>query len=245
MLVYGSFSPFSIYTSVHELIRLAFPGCKILTSEPMGGDDNRITISLTEQGNKVGLYGRVEIGVNSTVLNQEWELNGSQARNNEVKKLTRRFTYLLLAKHLKRRLSNYGILTGVRPVKLVHRLWDQGYSEPEIIEIMKKDYLISQEKAELLMEIAGNNRPYLLTPEKARKCVSIYIGIPFCLSRCYYCSFPGAVLNDYDQQISPFVETLVKEMTVVGDYINHHGFNVQTIYLGEEPLQYLAKRIWL
>ena len=55
----------------------------------------------------------------------------------------------------------WGILTGIRPVKLIHSLMDQGKTDQEISDFMKKEYLISQEKLNLIMDVAKRERPFI------------------------------------------------------------------------------------
>jgi oxygen-independent coproporphyrinogen-3 oxidase len=110
---------------------------------------------------------------------------------------------------------------------------DEGLDIRRIREKLKIEYLLSSEKADLVTTVALNDRAYLLLdPEQARKKVSVYIGVPYCPSRCYYCSFPGAVLTNYERDITPFVSALEKEIRAIGSYINEKGLVVQTIYLG-------------
>ena len=93
--------------------------------------------------------------------------------------------------------SPWGILTGVRPAKIVHRRLDQGEPPADIQRFIQTRYGVSTEKAALLMEVALRNRSMVPTPENANqesRSVSLYLGIPYCLSRCVYCCFPSALL---------------------------------------------------
>ncbi|NPV26554.1 MAG: coproporphyrinogen dehydrogenase HemZ [Firmicutes bacterium] len=126
----------------------------------------------------------------------------------------------------------WGILTGIRPTKVVHRLIDEGYSAEDILEIMTEDYAVSPAKARLLYEIARRQRPFLLTPAQAERLVSVYIGIPFCPTRCLYCSFPGYPLARHRAWVEPFVTTLLKEIQVIGEVLHTYDYAVQSIYLG-------------
>ncbi len=221
--------PPTLFNSLHDLIRMAFPGYKLRE----GTEEDYLALTGSELSEKVLFYGKISTNGRVTEDRESFPLSsdGLELRV-QVKHWARVFIYRLLCKHLHRNFNAYGILTGVRPVKIVHRLMDEGWDIDSIVAKLEARYLMTREKAHLLVNVANANRPYLLSSAEAHKQVSIYIGIPFCPSRCYYCSFPGAVLANYERDISPFLDALLKEMNVIGDYINQSDLSVQSIYLG-------------
>lgn len=230
MLICCNFQPEQLYDAVHELIRLAFPGSEVIRGTASHeGMAVHLIMEATEQS--VVLKGAVFSPQGNTALKEEHRFK-SLEKAKESKWLARRFTYNLLCQYLDTHISPYGILTGVRPVKLVQRFIDQGISMEKIPRILQEDYMLAEEKAELLLEVAANNRPYLLTPAEAERLVSIYIGIPFCPSKCYYCSFPGAVLKDYERDVTPFFQALKQEMKALADCLHAKGMSIESIYLG-------------
>ncbi len=230
MLIFCDFQPEKLYDALHELIRLAFPGCELIRGTA-GHDDMALHLIMEESKGAVSLKGAVFSAQGNLVLQREHRLKSSE-KEKESSWLARRFIYDLLCQYLDKDLSPYGILTGMRPVKLVQRFIDQGMGRQKISRLLQEDYRLAEEKAELLLEVAENNRRYLLNANEANQWVSIYIGIPFCPSKCYYCSFPGAVLKDYDRDITPFVQALRKEMEAVAEYLQVKGISVQSVYLG-------------
>ncbi|MEN6461213.1 MAG: coproporphyrinogen dehydrogenase HemZ, partial [Syntrophomonas sp.] len=184
-------------------------------------------------GNNLEISGSLKIGDKITDTKENPVISSvGPERKREIIRHNRQFVYRLLCQHLGRNINSYGVLTGVRPVKLVHQLMDKGLDINAVQEKLINEYLLSSEKAELLTTVALTDRPFLLAPSEARKKISLYIGIPFCPSRCYYCSFPGAVLINYERDIVPFISALEKEIIAIGDYINDNGMVVQSIYLG-------------
>lgn len=107
-------------------------------------------------------------------------------------RVVRRNLALLLEQAVQLPRSSWGILRGVRPGKIVRRLFDEGYTKADITAAFEQEYLAAPEKAALLLEIALRQRD-ILPPETPRS-VGVYVGIPFCPSRCLYCSFPSFVL---------------------------------------------------
>lgn len=232
MLVYCDFNPGQLYYSLHELIRLAYPACRIIR-EPGPEEETRIQIRMERRPGAAVINGAILSPQGNTVLKREEQLRGSEdEQEGESGRAVRRFTYQMLCRHIGKSINPYGILTGVRPVKLVHRLMDVGFSGDKIEKILTEHYLLDTRKASLLQEVAANNRPYLLSREQAQKLVSIYIGIPFCPSRCSYCSFPGAVLKNYDLEIKPFLKALHYEMARIANYLQQQDISIQTIYIG-------------
>ena len=127
-------------------------------------------------------------------------------------------------------MSKWGILVGIRPVKIVHELLDEGKSYDAIEEILLKTYLMKPEKASLLMEIAKRERPHLYPIDS--NAISIYICIPFCPSRCLYCSFPSNDVSKKGKLMAPYVQKLISEIEYVSDKIRDQNYLVDCIYVG-------------
>lgn len=121
----------------------------------------------------------------------------------------------------------WGILTGVRPTKLVHQMLDEGETDPAAR--LTGEYRVSPEKADLVAGVARLQRPFLNQDPRA---ISLYIGIPFCPSICSFCSFSIYPINEHRGQVSPFLEALGREMELIGQAIRDLGLRVQTIYFG-------------
>jgi oxygen-independent coproporphyrinogen III oxidase len=124
----------------------------------------------------------------------------------------------------------WGILTGIRPTKIIHRLLDQGYAAGQIPAYLEQQYLMDSDKVALVMQVANLQRGYLLTPQQARKLVSVYIGVPFCPSRCVYCSFPSVVGEKL--HLEEYVTALGQEIAALGAVLKEHNLGVQTLYVG-------------
>ncbi|MHB1125448.1 MAG: coproporphyrinogen dehydrogenase HemZ [Bacillota bacterium] len=151
---------------------------------------------------------------------------------NDKKRAARLAVYRVLVHAEERAPSPWGILTGIRPGKIVHRLLDRGIDAEAACLALEKSYAISGDKSRLLVETAMVQRPYLLPPERACRLVSVYIGIPFCPTRCIYCSFPAYSLSGHRAYLAPFLAALSHEIVEVGSALRDGGWQVQTIYLG-------------
>ncbi|KPU28020.1 coproporphyrinogen III oxidase [Caloranaerobacter sp. TR13] len=122
----------------------------------------------------------------------------------------------------------WGILTGVRPTKVVHELIDKGYNNESILEILLNNYKMFEEKAKLILDIARLQRKYIYPVSK--KNFSLYVSIPFCPTRCVYCSFPSNPLDKTKGYVSEYVEKLVYEIDKVGELTEN--MHINTVYIG-------------
>ena len=119
----------------------------------------------------------------------------------------------------------WGILTGIRPVKLAAELQDRG-EDPK--KVLMEQYLTDETKADLVCDILEYQRAKAGKP--APDSLSIYIGIPFCPTRCLYCSFTS---NQVDQDaMEPYLQALGKEIDFAGEAVKADGYKVETLYFG-------------
>lgn len=123
----------------------------------------------------------------------------------------------------------WGILRGVRPVKIVQALLDEGLTPEEAQNIIEQEYRAESQKAKLAVQIALSERPVLQKLHERQ--ISLYVGIPFCPSRCWYCSFPAFRLPD-QATIDAFLAVLYEEINHTAELVAQYGLEVQTIYIG-------------
>lgn len=121
----------------------------------------------------------------------------------------------------------WGILTGVRPAKLVSEAWNEGRSTPEIITDFKEKYLVSDEKLNLMIKVAAEEKKIV---ERGIGKAGLYIGIPFCPTRCLYCSFTSYSLDRYKSRVDAYIEALIKEMEFSKRYFESK--EIESIYIG-------------
>jgi oxygen-independent coproporphyrinogen-3 oxidase len=117
----------------------------------------------------------------------EKDLENSK-KEKDVKNQVKRFLYRELQRYTGET-PDWGILTGVRPVKLAGELLEREGSEEKAKEVLTGDYYLTEEKALLLLDIVDYQRTVL--DQSPTGAVGLYIGIPFCPTRCVYCSFPS------------------------------------------------------
>ncbi len=147
----------------------------------------------------------------------------------EFKRLLKRKLFLLLTQYTGKVIP-WGILTGIRPVKLVNELIDRKMTESDILSVLHKDYFVTENKAKLLYEVAVNQRE-LFTESKGNN-ISLYIGIPFCPTRCLYCSFSSSTITQYKKMVDVYVDTLLKEIRHTALLMKEKGLVAESIYIG-------------
>ena len=106
------------------------------------------------------------------------------------------YVYLSVLQQLTGIEQSWGILTGVRPTKLLHKMLQNGMSKEEAHQELRESYLIHEEKIELLQRIVDCQLAVVPDLYRLKEEVSIYIGIPFCPTKCAYCTFPLMRLMD-------------------------------------------------
>ena len=124
--------------------------------------------------------------------------------------------------------QEWGILTGVRPVKLAGELYEKYQDRAEVKSALIHEYLISAEKAELIVSIYEYQQKILAKPSENQ--VGIYIGIPFCPTRCLYCSFASNLASE--QKIAEYMTALFKEIEFVGCEMKKNNKTPETLYIG-------------
>lgn len=153
-----------------------------------------------------------------------------------VKKLTDDDNELVSAQLLYKLLCDFtgltqpwGILTGVRPVKLLRKLAEES-NEEQAVKKFEKDFFVSNEKIALSRETEHNERKIL---ELSRpESFSLYVGIPFCPSRCSYCSFVMASIERAEKLIEPYTKLLCEEIKRTAEIANKLGLRLETVYFG-------------
>lgn len=150
-----------------------------------------------------------------------------------LKKITKETIKRTIFKVLQNRLNTYvpwGILTGIRPVKIVHTLLDKGIEKDFIRQILKEKYYIMDEKIDLALSIANRERVFMYPIDKNK--VSLYVSIPFCPTRCYYCSFPANPLKTFGHLKAEYVNKLIEEIKGLAKIIKDTNKEIETLYIG-------------
>ncbi len=126
--------------------------------------------------------------------------------------------------------SPWGVLTGIRPSKIATKLLLGGMSADDTIRYFMREYGADEKKARLATEVAQAELP--IRKSMSDSGVSIYIGIPFCPTRCLYCSFVTCGTKQAARFTDKYVEALKREISYVSDIVSENGNTVETVYIG-------------
>lgn len=149
----------------------------------------------------------------------------------EEKRKIKRFAKLTLYKLLSTITSKnlpWGSLTGIRPTKVAYDLLSQGVENYLIKETLMDKFLVSEPKAKLVENVIRHQKCII----KNDNLVDLYINIPFCPSRCSYCSFISSEFSKVKHLIPDYLDALIKELNETKKIINKKSYIVRTIYIG-------------
>ena len=122
----------------------------------------------------------------------------------------------------------WGSLTGIRPTRLMYEAMEEGMTEEQAAKRLETEFFVSHEKAELLREIIEMQKGYIFPPEDT---FDLYIGIPFCVTRCAYCSFASGEIGD-GRLTEPYTNAMIHEIRESAKLMNEMGLHLRAGYMG-------------
>ena len=147
-----------------------------------------------------------------------------RARKRQVKR-----TLYELLKEMTGMQLPWGALTGIRPTRLLYEALDAGLDMEAARSHVMREFDVSADRAQLLCEIAEMQRG-VRTPEDGS--FDLYIGIPFCKTRCSYCSFSSGEIGRNKKLVAPYTEALLREIELSAQLMREAGLHVRAAYMG-------------
>lgn len=164
-----------------------------------------------------------------TEIMTELKENDNNDARKVLKGVIKRQTYKVLSQYSGVKMP-WGVLTGIRPAKKVHEMLDRKLNRAEIIDELTNNYYVSESKASLVYDVALAENEILESSNADM--VSIYIGIPFCPTRCLYCSFTSNPIKKYEKMVGSYIEALSKEIRSVAKLLSERNLKIQSLYIG-------------
>ena len=124
----------------------------------------------------------------------------------------------------------WGLLTGIRPVKKAADLLRSGATKEQIYSLLTEKYEVSPKKQRLAYNTAVNQLPILDRID--RRAASLYVSIPFCPTRCSYCSFVSHSMESAMKLMPEYVAALCRELEIIGCIVRETGTKIDTVYFG-------------
>ncbi|MBQ2890401.1 MAG: coproporphyrinogen dehydrogenase HemZ [Clostridia bacterium] len=126
--------------------------------------------------------------------------------------------------------SPWGILSGIRPVKIAMKQINCGMGDDEVIDFFKTEYSVCEDKARLALDIAKVEKPII--DNMNSNGISLYVGIPFCPTRCLYCSFVTNGIFRSKTLIPQYLDCLMREIEYTAEIVKENGQIIESVYIG-------------
>ncbi|MDY4179990.1 MAG: coproporphyrinogen dehydrogenase HemZ [Pseudoflavonifractor sp.] len=199
---------------------------------PAAPGENAVTLSLTREGDTLRASAHLSYGGKTAVGEDSAPaaLCADDLSRDRVCQRILKLAFYRAGVQVLDREPPWGALTGVRPVKIPTRAMERGLSPEEAERELRETYYVSPGRSALAMDCARASlkAKKSLRPDE----VSLYIGIPFCPTRCAYCSFVSADVGRSLKLLSPFLEVLFQEIDATAALLKETGYHVRTIYVG-------------
>lgn len=139
----------------------------------------------------------------------------------------------------------WGVMTGVRPVKRVNRYIAEGYDKETMRELFEREYYCTPEKFDIAYRTAQVQSRIM--PTVGERSFSLYVSIPFCPTRCSYCSFISQTIGSGKKLIPLYIDNLCREIRYTGELAARLGLSLDTVYFGGgTPTSFEAEQLaWI
>ena len=213
---------------IQTLCMLFFPGVKFSKTESAEADGLSVEVIVinTEQGAEATVTLHTEKGT-AVCKHTEIGTSGSKVSSEQI---ACGKAFFEAGKKLTGITPSWGILTGVRPAKLAISGLMNGKSKKEVRDFLTSEYLVSPKKASLVTEIASVENDLLAKAN--RSACSLYVSIPFCPSRCSYCSFVSFTSAKLLGLMDSYLVRLCHDINHTVDCIQELGIEIATVYIG-------------
>jgi oxygen-independent coproporphyrinogen-3 oxidase len=214
-----------------HLANLFFEQSKVITDP----EEEGILVDLSIHKDSTIIHGFAHLTHNdkefSAAFSERVTTDGSETDTRQLKRIYSH-VFLEVLEQLTGMKQSWGILTGIRPMKLFHKYRQQGHSLDDAKRLLIEKHRISEEKSELLAEIERVQLQAIPDLHHIQNDVSIYIGIPFCPTKCAYCTFPAYAIHRKNGRVESFLDGLHEEIREIGKWLKDRDIKITTIYFG-------------
>ena len=216
---------------VQTLCMIFFPGATFGENEVAADGVPEVNVSVFNEstGNSVTAF--VQIKLNDKVseasetISKEQEINIATYESVAVGR-----ALFAAGKSLLGHIPPWGILTGIRPAKVASTLLYSGKGILKTKRILRDEFFLNPQKAALATSVASNEMKILKHINESM--CSLYISIPFCPSRCAYCSFVSSTTPRLLAMIDEYIDKLIMDLDETFSVIKSLGLSIATIYIG-------------
>ncbi len=225
LITSGEVNPYYIQT----LCLIFFPGAKFAEDEEITNETPVVTVDA--QNSDEGVQAKVSIRIGDHVtFGEAFVPHPTKKATVSVPKVAVGKAFSAAAEEFFGYIPSWGILTGIRPSKISGQIYREGHTPAQVRKILRDEYMLNPKKAALLTEITLNEAR--LVDSIDRQSCSLYISIPFCPTRCAYCSFVSFATKRLLSMIPEYLERLVSDLDLVLRLIKEQGLKLRTVYIG-------------
>lgn len=214
---------------VQNLCMIFFPGVKFAENEEITEDTPIVSVTVRENADGAHAEAEIRIGDKSK-CGSHTEMRREDFTNERMVKLAVGAAIFDAGRQFFGIRPSWGMVTGVRPAKIAAEMLAAGKGVTEIKEILRSHYFMNPKKAALLTDIARREAKIVKNLEK--NTCSVYISIPFCPTRCAYCSFVSYSTNRLLSLIPEYLDRLILDINRLFDTIRTCGVRPVTVYIG-------------
>ena len=217
------------YTVEQSLMNL-FPGELPVYEPVLPGDESWATITLRESPEDCRVTVELRHGGKTAAQSCRTVLTGTDFEKEGQRRHAIARCFFLAARAVTGATPPWGMLTGVRPDKPVTWALAEGKTPDEARAMLENEYFVTPERAVLALETgaAALTAARRLGPRD----IDVYVGIPFCPTRCAYCSFVSQSVERSFALVPPYVDALIAEIRSGGQMVREQGLRVRAFYMG-------------
>ena len=201
---------------------------------PVYGEEesNRARVSLTVEGQAGTAVTELSVEGRTARGRAQAALSGAEDEYQRERLLQRavKLSFFEAARALTGVTPAWGALTGIRPAKLAAGLLEEGKSEAETDAILRDTYFVSESRRKLCLPCAKAGLEAKRELQKNE--ISLYVGIPFCPTRCAYCSFVSNSVEKSFHLVEPYLQALLAEADSAAAMVRELGLKVRSFYMG-------------
>ncbi|MBE6918592.1 MAG: coproporphyrinogen dehydrogenase HemZ [Ruminococcaceae bacterium] len=217
--------------AVEQSLLAFFPDERPVYEVAAGGEDHAL-VSLhsgkiyTTATTRIVYQGKTARGVSRVVIDPALDEYESERLRQKAVKLS----FFKAAREITGITPSWGALTGIRPGKIAARFLEEGKTEQQTDRILRDTYFVAPERRRLAIETAQAGLK--AKAELKDNEISLYVGIPFCPTRCAYCSFVSASVEKSFGLMEPYLEVLHREIADAARMVEETGLKIKSFYMG-------------
>ncbi len=193
---------------VYQIFNIYFSSMDIKFEEPYN-----YYVNINENSVNCGFEGKV----------RDYNFHGELTKKENI-----RMSLFCFLKELTKKEYPWGTLIGIRPSKIALKLMES-HTDEEIFSYFTKHSITKEDKIRLCIEVARAEQKYI---KNHKKTISLYIGMPFCPTKCLYCSFASNSISAAKDLVEKYIDALIYELDRTMEYIAENNLKVQCVYFG-------------